>query len=85
MLPIAFFDTAAAPLLQRLRWLTIDKLISRETCTIVYKSLTDLAPEKLGNIFEKLSNIHTRVLRNTNAILLYHKMRTAYGQKPFAI
>ena len=52
---------------------------------IMYKSLIDLAPEKLGNIFEKFSDIHTRVLRNTNAILLYHKMRTAYGQKPFAI
>ena len=56
------FDTPAAPLLQLLRWLSIEKLITRETCTMMYESLNDLAPENLGNIFYKLSDVHTRVL-----------------------
>ena len=29
------FDTPAPPLLQRLRWPSIDKLINRETCAMV--------------------------------------------------
>ena len=78
------FDTPAAPLLQRLGWPSIDKLINRETCTMVFKSLNDLAPESLGNIFSKLSDVHTRVLRNTKCNLTVPKMRTAYGQKSFA-
>ena len=78
------FDTPAAPLLQRLGWPSIDKLIYRETCTMVFKSLNDLAPENLGNIFSKLSDVHARVLRNTRSNLAVPKRRTAYGQKSFA-
>ena len=78
------FDTPGAPLLQRLGWPSIDKLFNRETCTMVFKSLNDLAPENLGNIFSKLSDVHARVLRNTKCNLALPKMRTAYGQKSFA-
>ena len=78
------FDTPAAPLLQLLCWPSIEKLINRETCTMVYKSLNELAPENLGNIFYKLSDVHTMVLRDTKSNLAVSKMRTAYGQKSFA-
>ena len=78
------FDTQATPLLQLLRWPSIEKLINRETCTMVYKSLNELAPENLGNIFHKLCVVHTRVLHDTKCSLAEPKMRTAYGQKSFA-
>ena len=39
----------------------------------------------LGNIFFKLSDVHTRVLRNTKCNLAVSKMRAAYGQKSFAL
>ena len=78
------FDTPAAPLLQLLRWPSIEKLINLETCTMVYKSLNELASENLGNIFHKMSDVHTRVLRDTKCNLAVPKMRTAYGQKSFA-
>ena len=78
------FDTPAAPLLQRLGWPSIEKLINQENCKMVYKSLNDLAPENLGNFFSKLSDVHTKVLRNTKCNLAVPKMRTAYGQKSFA-
>ena len=77
-------DTPTAPLLQRLGWPSIEKLINRENCTMVYKSLNKLAPENLGNIFSKLSDVHTRILRNTKCNLAVPKMRTACGQKSFA-
>ena len=76
--------TSVLPLMQRHGWPSIDKLVNRETCKIVFKSLNDLAPENLGNIFSKLSDVHTRVLRNTKCNLPVPKMRTAYGQKSFA-
>ena len=78
------FDTSVAPLLQRLGWPSIDKPIYRETCTTVFKSLNDLAPENLSNISSTLSDVHTRVLRNTRCNLAVPKRRTAYGQKSFA-
>ena len=78
------FDTPAAPLLQRLGWPSIEKLINQENCTMMYKSLNDLAPENLGNLFSKLSDVHTKVLRNTKCNLAVPKMRTPYGQKSFA-
>ena len=51
---------------------------------MVYKFLNDLAPENLGNFFSKLSDVHTKVLRNTKCNLAVPKMRTVYGQKSFA-
>ena len=65
-------------------WTGPETLINRETCTMVYKSLNELAPENLGSIFHKLSDVHTRVLRDTKCNLAVPKMRTAYGQKSFA-
>ena len=51
---------------------------------MVYKSLNDLAPENLGKIFSKLSDVHTKVQRNTKCNLAVPQMRTAYGKKSFA-
>ena len=83
MLQVPPFDTPAAPLLQLLRWPSIEKLINRETCTMAYK-LNELAPENLSNIFHKLSDVQTMVLRDKKCNLAVPKMRTAYGQKSFA-
>ena len=51
---------------------------------MVFKSLNDLAPDNLGIIFSKLSDVHTKVLRNTRCNLAVPKRRTAYGHKSFA-
>ena len=75
------FDTPAAPLLQRLGWPSIDKLIYRETCTMMFNSLNSLAPENLGNIFSKLSDVHTRVLRNTRCNLTVPKRENSLWPK----
>ena len=71
-------------LLQRLGRQSLENLINRESCTMVYKSLNNLTPENLGNLFYKLSNAHARVLRNTKCNLAVPTMRKAYGQKAFA-
>ena len=40
--------------------------------------------ENLGSIFSKLSDVHTRFLRNTKCNLAVPNMKTAYGQKSLA-
>ena len=78
------FDSSAAPLLQRLGWLPIDRLVHRETYITVYKSLNGLAPDNLRQIFSQLFKVHNRVLRNTKCDLAIPQMRTAYGKNSFA-
>ena len=78
------FDSSAAPLLQRLGWLSVDRLVYRETSTMVYKSLNGLAPNNLCQIFARLPDVHNRVLRNTKYDLAIPRMRAAYGQNSFA-
>ena len=78
------FDSLAAPLLQRLGWLSVDRLVHKETSTMVYKSLTGLAPDNLCQIFSRLSDVHNLLLRNTKYDLVISRMRTAYGQNSFA-
>ena len=77
-------DSSAAPLLQRLGRLSVNRLLRRETSTMIFKSLNGLAPDNLCQIFSQLSGIHNRLLRNTECDLGIPRMRTAYGQNSFA-
>ena len=45
------FDASAAPLIQSLGWPTISNHIQKETATPMYKSLNELAPEYVRNLF----------------------------------
>ena len=78
------FDLSAAPLLQGLGWLSVDKSVHRETANVVCKSLNGLAPDNLAKIFSRLSDVHNRVLRNIKCDLAIPRMRTAYGQRSLA-
>ena len=68
------FDSSIVPLLQRLGWLPVDRLVHRETSTMVYKSLKRLAPDNLCQIFSLLSDVHNRVLWNTKSNLVIQVM-----------
>ena len=78
------FDTSAAPLIQDLGWPTIEQLIHRETSTMTYKCLNQLAPAYLSGCFSKLSDSHTRVLRNSGTDVHIPRMRASDVQKCFA-
>ena len=62
------FDSPAAPLLQRLEWLPVDRLVHRETSCMVHKSLNGLAPDNVCQIFSRLSDIYNWVNELLNAI-----------------
>ena len=51
---------------------------------MMYKSLNDLAPQYLSDLFVRLSDFHTRDLRNTKNDLAVPLMRTVSGQKAFS-
>ena len=75
------FDTPSRPLITELGWKIIDELIDNETKTMVFKSLNDLAPQYLCNLFTKNSACSSRSLRNTETDLRLPKKRSANGKK----
>ena len=70
------FDTSAALLIQELGWSTDEKLIHRETSTMAFNCLNNLAPEYLSGCFPKLSDCHNRGLRNSKIDLLLPRMKS---------
>ena len=70
------FDASAAPLLQRLGWPSVQKMISKETGSMVYKSLNFLAPRYLSDLFVRFSGVHPRELRNSKTDLAIPMLRT---------
>ena len=59
------FDAPCQPLIKVLGWKTIDQLITSETNIMVYKSLHELAPQYMCNLFTRASQLTSRCLRNT--------------------
>ena len=51
---------------------------------MMYKSLNDLAPQYLSDLFVRPSDFLTRELRNTKNELAISLMRTVSGQKAFS-
>ena len=51
---------------------------------MMYKSLKNLAPQYLSDLFVRLSDFHTRELRNTKNDLAVPLMRTVSAQKAFS-
>ena len=58
-------------------------MIAKETSTMMYKSLNDLVPQYMSDLFVRLSDFHTRELRNTKNDLAVPLVRTVNGQKAF--
>ena len=78
------FDASAAPLLQRLGWPSVHKLINKETGSMVYRSLNSLALQHLSDLFVRLSEVHPRELRNSKTNLAIPMLRNGNGQNSFA-
>ena len=77
------FDGASGPIIEGLGWKTIEELIESETQTMVYKSLNELAPRYLSELFIRNSQLSFYNLGSTEADLRLPKKRTSNGQKCF--
>ena len=61
------YDAPFEPLRKDLGWLSVKEMIVKETSTMMHKSLNDLAPKYLSDLFVSLSDFHILELRNTKS------------------
>ena len=59
-------------------------MIKQETATIVFKSISGLAPTYLSTLFTRNSTQDIVNLRNCETGLLAPRMKTSNGQKAFS-
>ena len=78
------FDAPSRPLIEKLGWKTVDQLISSESKTMVFKSLNELAPQYLCDLFTRKSLYSSYSLRNTGTDLRLPMKRSTNGQKCFS-
>ena len=77
-------DSSASALIKTLNWPTVADMIKVETACMVYKSINDLAPDYLSEIFTKNSACSRKNLRNTATDLQVPLMKTCNGQRAFS-
>ena len=75
------YDVPATNLIKELKWPTVHDMIKQETATIVFKSMSGLAPTYLSTLFARNSTRVTANLRNSETDLLAPRMKTSNGQK----
>ena len=78
------YDAPAANLIKELKWPTVHDRIKQETPTIVFKSISGLAPTYLSTLFTRNSTRDIINLRNCETDLLSPRMKTSNGQKVFS-
>ena len=78
------FDAPSRPLIEKLGWKTDDQLISSESKTMVFKSLNELAPQYLCDLFTRKSLYSSYSLRNTGTDLRLPMKRSTNDQKCFS-
>ena len=78
------YDASAKPIIKKLGWHTVSEIIQMETLSMVYKSINDLAPTYLTEMFSRLSDTCKRELRNTRSDLEIPMRKSANGQKCFS-
>ena len=67
------FDTPGLPLIKKLGWRTIEDTIINESNVMVFKSLHELVPQYMCNLFTRSSQLDSRNLRTTVTDLGYQR------------
>ena len=70
--------------MEELKWPTVQDMIKQETATIVFKSISGLAPTYLSTLFTRNSTRDIVNLRNCETDLFAPRMKTSNGQKAFS-
>ena len=78
--------TPSKTMFDKLKWLSFPKRIQYHASNMMYKSLNDLAPDYMMDLFNKVSESHSRNLRSVeNDLLMIPFSRTRYYDRSFAI
>ena len=78
------YNESSQPILKALGWLTVGELIEMETARMVYWEMNKEASSYLTTLFERLSDISVRELRNTDTDLGLPRLKTSSCQQCFA-
>ena len=78
------YDAPAKPLLRKLRLPSIAEMIRQESVSMVYRAINGQAPTYLSSLFNSISAVTNRMLRNSNLNLRPPRMKTKFGQNSFA-
>ena len=78
------FDAQGRPLIEGMRWKTIDELITSESKTLIFKSLSLLAPQYLCDLFIGNSLCSSYSPRNAGTDLRLPKKRPSNGKRYFS-
>ena len=78
------YDSHSLPLIKGLGWLTVKELIRFETATDVFKSMNQLCPDYMAQMFQGQREQAKRTPRNIETDLKLPLFRTNNGQKSFA-
>ena len=78
------YDAPAKSLLSQLRLPSIAELICQESASMVHKAINGQAPTYLSSLFNSISAVTNRMLRNSNLNLRPPRMKTKFGQNSFA-
>ena len=78
------FDTPSRPLIDKLGWKTIEQLVASESKTMVFKSLHELAPQYLCDLFTRNSKCSSYDLHNSETDLRLPMKKSSNGQKCFS-
>ena len=78
---ISAYDAHSLPMSKVLGWLTVKKLIRFGTATTVFKSVNQLCPHYMGQMFHRQRELAIKTLRNTETDLKLSLFRTKNGQE----
>ena len=78
------YESSANALIKFVNWPTVPYMIIVETACMVYKSINDLAPDYLSEIFTQNSASSRKNLRNTATDLNVPLMKTCNGPRAFS-
>ena len=78
------YNTRSANILQDLRWDTLEQRRSKQLAISVFKSLNNLYPESLKNMFKPTSGVHSYNVRGVSNNIFVPRPRTEAAKRAFS-
>ena len=78
------YNTRSADILQDLGWDTLEQRRSKQLAISVFKSLNNLYPESLKNMFKPTSGVHSYNVRGASNNIFVPRPRTEAAKRAFS-
>ena len=78
------YDSPSEPLLKTLGLPSIKEVVHQESASMAYKTVNNQAPIYLTTLFNRVSSVTNRLLRNCELNIRPPRLKTKHGQNCFA-